>query len=88
MVGLFRVLKDIARAPSPWDEASLCSTTVDDLTQSLPIEGVQWEQKELKTELYQSLFAALAENGDLPPNESSLTTEPIEPAAPSSNTTL
>ncbi|KAE8555809.1 hypothetical protein EYB25_000507 [Talaromyces marneffei] len=85
MVGLLRVLKDIARTPGPWDGASVSfsfsSTTVDELNGSLPIEAVKWEQQELKAELYQSLFAALAEHGDLPPGEPPLSTDPIEPAA-------
>lgn len=89
MVGLFRVLKDIARTPSPFDGASvsfsLGSTTVDELTYSLPTEAVQWEQQELKAELYQSLFAALAEHGDLPPDEPS---SPAEAVRLPSNTTL
>lgn len=89
MVGLFRVLKDIARTPSPFDGASvsfsLGSTTVEELTYSLPTEAVQWEQQELKAELYQSLFAALAEHGDLPPDEPS---SPAEAVRLPSNTTL
>lgn len=89
MVGLFRVLKDIARTPSPFDGASVSfsfgSTTVDELTYSLPTEAVQWEQQELKAELYQSLFAALAEHGDLPPGEPS---SPAEAVRLPSNTTL
>lgn len=92
MVGLLRVLKDIARTPSPFDGASVSfsfsSTTVDELTSSLPTEAVQWEQQEARAELYQSLFAALAEHGDLPPDEP----EPSYPAPavrlPSNTTTL
>jgi hypothetical protein len=81
MVGLLRVLKDIARIPSPIDGVSVSfsvsSTTVGELTYPLT-EAVQWEQQESRVELYQSLFAALAEHGDLPPGEPALSDEPVQ----------
>lgn len=90
MVGLLRVLKDIARTPSPFDGASASfscsSTTVDELTYSLPTKAVQWEQRESRQELYQSLWAAMAEHGDIPPGEPEPSAEAVR--LPSNTTTL
>lgn len=90
MVELFRVLRDIARSPSPFDSASVSisssSTIVDELTSTLPTEAVTREQQVSSDELYQSLFAALAEHGDLPPDEPTPAAEPAQQLG--SNTTL
>ena len=92
MVGLLRVLKDIARTPSPFDGASgsfsFSSTTVDELTYSLPTEAVQWEQKESRDELYNSLWAAMAEHGDIPPGEPEPSSSAEAVRFPSNTTTL
>ncbi|EED22912.1 conserved hypothetical protein [Talaromyces stipitatus ATCC 10500] len=81
MAGFLRVLKDlpcITRTPragadqvtlSPLSPSWSENSVVDKTPSSLPTEGVQWEQRELEAELYESLYTAFAQHDNIPPGE-------------------
>ncbi|OKL58102.1 hypothetical protein UA08_06565 [Talaromyces atroroseus] len=79
-----RFLKVFDGATRPADEETIASlpeslsrsTSFEEFIHPFAVKELQWEQKALKEELYDSIFKAFSENGNLPPDQS-----PPAPAA-------